>query len=242
MRLGHRGGVVGQVRLHAGRTARIQVLIDGSNSSIASSSLNTALNVGFRKAMLQLAARTGVRDLPGVQISYPVESNAVFARMPADVEQAMHQRGWKFYTGVVTGEEVNSRAAIAPVIGGWILSASSYPVLFGVTADAFEGGGIQPEGGPSRENNGMDFSDQVERVEQVGLPCAGRAAAHIHTAGSALPAEDDRASGQRVQVRGVADFNVGDIDNGVCHGNHKGAQKAAPLIEWMFTFRVTLPG
>jgi ABC-2 type transport system permease protein len=50
--------------LHAGRTARIQVLIDGSNSSVASSSLNTALNVGFRKAMLQLAARTGVRDLP----------------------------------------------------------------------------------------------------------------------------------------------------------------------------------
>ena len=50
--------------LHAGRTARIQVLIDGSNSSIASSSLNTALNVGFRKAMLQLAARTGLRELP----------------------------------------------------------------------------------------------------------------------------------------------------------------------------------
>jgi len=40
------------------------VLIDGSNSSIASSSLNTSLNVGFRKAMLELAARTGVRDLP----------------------------------------------------------------------------------------------------------------------------------------------------------------------------------
>jgi ABC-2 type transport system permease protein len=50
--------------LRAGRTARIQVLIDGSNSSVASSSLNTSLNVGFRKAMLELAARTGVRDLP----------------------------------------------------------------------------------------------------------------------------------------------------------------------------------
>ena len=50
--------------LRAGRTARIQVLIDGSNSSIASSSLNTSLNIGFRKAMLQLAARTGLRDLP----------------------------------------------------------------------------------------------------------------------------------------------------------------------------------
>jgi ABC-type multidrug transport system permease subunit len=50
--------------LRAGRTARVQVLIDGSNSSIASSGLNTALNVGFRGALLELATRTGVRDLP----------------------------------------------------------------------------------------------------------------------------------------------------------------------------------
>ena len=50
--------------LQAGRTARLQVLIDGSNSTIASSSLNTALNVVFRKAMLVLAARTGARELP----------------------------------------------------------------------------------------------------------------------------------------------------------------------------------
>src|SRR5881396_1934402 len=50
--------------LRAGRTARIHVLIDGSNSSIASSSLNTSLNVGFRKALLELAARTGLRELP----------------------------------------------------------------------------------------------------------------------------------------------------------------------------------
>jgi ABC-2 type transport system permease protein len=50
--------------LRAGRTARVQVLIDGSNSSIASSSLNTALNVGFRSALTHLAAATGIRDLP----------------------------------------------------------------------------------------------------------------------------------------------------------------------------------
>lgn len=50
--------------LHAGRTARLQVLIDGSNSTIASSSLNTALNVGFRNAVLQLGGRTGVSTLP----------------------------------------------------------------------------------------------------------------------------------------------------------------------------------
>jgi ABC-2 type transport system permease protein len=40
------------------------VLIDGSNSSISSSALNTALNVGFRGALLRLAATTGFRELP----------------------------------------------------------------------------------------------------------------------------------------------------------------------------------
>src|SRR5439155_25860420 len=50
--------------LRAGHTARVQVLIDGSNSSIATSSLNTALNVGFRNALVQLARRTVLRELP----------------------------------------------------------------------------------------------------------------------------------------------------------------------------------
>src|SRR3982750_64954 len=50
--------------LRAGRTARVQVIIDGSNSPIASSSLNPALNVGFRNALIQLANRLGFRELP----------------------------------------------------------------------------------------------------------------------------------------------------------------------------------
>src|ERR1017187_82992 len=40
--------------LQAGRTARVQALIDGSSSSVALSALNTALNVGFRQSMLAL--------------------------------------------------------------------------------------------------------------------------------------------------------------------------------------------
>jgi len=47
----------------------------------------------------------GLRGIPGVRVSYPVESNAVFAKIPAAVEQRMHERGWKFYTGVVTPDE-----------------------------------------------------------------------------------------------------------------------------------------
>ncbi len=50
--------------LHAGRSAKIQVLIDGSNSSIAASALNTSLNVGFRNGLLTLSERIGLRDLP----------------------------------------------------------------------------------------------------------------------------------------------------------------------------------
>jgi threonine aldolase len=40
-----------------------------------------------------------------VQIPYPVESNAVFARIPSAAAQHMHERGWQFYTGVVTPDE-----------------------------------------------------------------------------------------------------------------------------------------
>jgi threonine aldolase len=46
-----------------------------------------------------------LRQLPGVQISYPVESNAVFAKIPAAARDAMNERGWKFYTGVITPDE-----------------------------------------------------------------------------------------------------------------------------------------
>ena len=47
----------------------------------------------------------GLRGLPGVEIAYPVETNAVFAKIPAAAAKQMHERGWKFYTGVVTPEE-----------------------------------------------------------------------------------------------------------------------------------------
>ncbi|HVV72129.1 MAG TPA: beta-eliminating lyase-related protein, partial [Verrucomicrobiae bacterium] len=41
-----------------------------------------------------------IRSLPGIQVAYPVQSNAVFARIPDAVVQAMHGRGWHFYTNV----------------------------------------------------------------------------------------------------------------------------------------------
>jgi threonine aldolase len=46
-----------------------------------------------------------LHSLPGVEISYPVESNAVFAKIPAAAREGLAQRGWKFYTGVITPDE-----------------------------------------------------------------------------------------------------------------------------------------
>jgi ABC-2 type transport system permease protein len=50
--------------LRAGRTGRVQVLVDGSNSTTASQALNTALGVAFRQSANTLLAETGRRELP----------------------------------------------------------------------------------------------------------------------------------------------------------------------------------
>src|SRR5882762_2909441 len=50
--------------LRAGRNAQVQMLIDGSSSTIASSALNTALGVSFRESVLRLLGETGRRELP----------------------------------------------------------------------------------------------------------------------------------------------------------------------------------
>lgn len=47
----------------------------------------------------------GLLRIPGVQIAYPVESNGVFVKIPPAAVKQMHERGWKFYTGVVTPDE-----------------------------------------------------------------------------------------------------------------------------------------
>jgi threonine aldolase len=55
-------------------------------------------------AMAQRLAKA-IGDLPGVKIAYSVDSNAVFARIPDPVVEAMHNRGWRFYTHVGGWEE-----------------------------------------------------------------------------------------------------------------------------------------
>jgi len=55
----------------------------------------------------EMAARldAGLKKIPGVKITYPAQSNAVFAKIPKTAEEKLHERGWHFYTGVITGEE-----------------------------------------------------------------------------------------------------------------------------------------
>ncbi len=50
--------------LRAGRSAHVQVLIDGSSSTIANSALQTAMGVAFRDSVVSLLGQAGRRDLP----------------------------------------------------------------------------------------------------------------------------------------------------------------------------------
>jgi ABC-2 type transport system permease protein len=50
--------------LRAGRTARVQVVIDGSSSTIASSALNTSVGIAFRQSAIALLQSSGRRELP----------------------------------------------------------------------------------------------------------------------------------------------------------------------------------
>ena len=47
----------------------------------------------------------GLQEIPGVKISFPVQSNGVFAIIPKPAEKKLRERDWHFYTGVVTPEE-----------------------------------------------------------------------------------------------------------------------------------------
>ena len=46
---------------------------------------------------------TGLRGIEGVEILHPVEANAVFAKLPASVDQRLKHKGWKFYNFIGGG-------------------------------------------------------------------------------------------------------------------------------------------
>ena len=46
---------------------------------------------------------TEISQIPEVQILFPREANSIFVQMPAAVIDAMHRKGWKFYTFIGSG-------------------------------------------------------------------------------------------------------------------------------------------
>ena len=58
------------------------------------------------------------------------------------------------------------------------------------------GGGIEAEGAPAGEHDGVDAVDEVDRIEEVGLARARRRAAHVDATDRAILGEHDGAAGR----------------------------------------------
>ncbi len=54
-------------------------------------------NARHANAMARLLEE-GLRSLPGVRVVYPVQANGVFVKLPPGWADALHRRGWHFYT------------------------------------------------------------------------------------------------------------------------------------------------
>jgi hypothetical protein len=61
----------------------------------------------------------------------------------------------------------------------------------------------------------MDVFDEIDRVEQICLARAGRAASHIHTGNSPLATNDYRAPGEGGFILGMTHFNPTHIGDGI---------------------------
>jgi threonine aldolase len=55
--------------------------------------------------MMARRMELGIKKIPGLHASRPVESNSIFIKLPKAAETKLHDRGWKFSTGVVTPDE-----------------------------------------------------------------------------------------------------------------------------------------
>jgi len=55
--------------------------------------------------MMAKRLETGIKKIPGLHASHPVQSNSLFVKIPKAAETKLHDRGWKFSTGVVTPDE-----------------------------------------------------------------------------------------------------------------------------------------
>ena len=80
------------------------------------------------------------------------------------------------------------------------------------------GRGVKAEGAAAGQHDRLDALDEVARVERVGLPGAGAAAAYVDGRdGTALGCQDDGGAGQAAAAGalGVADPEAEDVGQGV---------------------------
>ncbi len=58
---------------------------------------NLWLEIASRANARARRLEAGLLSIPGVEILYPVDANAVFARLPDHVQEGLRNRGWKYY-------------------------------------------------------------------------------------------------------------------------------------------------
>ena len=44
-----------------------------------------------------------LKEIPGIGLMFPCQANSVFVSMPEKVKEALHKRGWYFYSFIGTG-------------------------------------------------------------------------------------------------------------------------------------------
>jgi len=59
-------------------------------------------NATHANAMAKLL-EAGIRTLPQMEVMFPCQANSVFVKMPTKVADALHERGWRFYTFIGEG-------------------------------------------------------------------------------------------------------------------------------------------
>ncbi len=59
-------------------------------------------NATHANAMAKLL-ETGIRTLPQMEVMFPCQANSVFVKMPLKIADALHERGWRFYTFIGEG-------------------------------------------------------------------------------------------------------------------------------------------
>jgi hypothetical protein len=99
-------------------------------------------------------------------------------------------------------------------------------LFFQILHDACRG--IESEGAPAGEHHGVNLLDHVNGIEQIRFARAWRTAAHIHTSGGTVSANQDRATRRGIQILRMPDFDSPNV--GKLNLFHQGILKYASLF------------